>query len=94
MQVCQNEYTIGRVSRLPGDPSSHEIEKRRVGPIARMARYPAHVISHKRKRCQSVNRPGAAVPPETGVVVGVLTRLFYRRRHHWTLRLAFASQGM
>jgi hypothetical protein len=61
MQLCQKEYTNGRASRLPGEPSSHDTAKRIVGPITRIARYPTHVIRDNKNRCHRVKRPGAAV---------------------------------
>src|SRR5207302_2807780 len=55
MQLCQNEYTFGRSARLFGEPSSQETEKRIVGPKIRIAKNPAHSITHSRMRCLSVN---------------------------------------
>ena len=69
---------MGRSSRLFGEPSSHETENRIVGPMARMIRYPAQVISVSRKRCQAVKRPEAAVPVDAGIAVAGFTRIFYR----------------
>src|SRR5260370_22196941 len=52
--------------------------KRMVGPMMRIARYPAQVISHSRMRCFSVNfRQAASTLGGTGVATA-LTRLLYR----------------
>ena len=76
MQLCQKEYTNGLSARLFGDPSSHETEKRMVGPRTRMARNPAHSISQSKIRCLSVNfRHGLSILG----VAGVATKLEYWR---------------
>ena len=49
-----------------------------VGPIARIAKYPAHVISQSRKRCQRVKRPAAAVVWSETEVAEALTAVLYR----------------
>ena len=64
---------------LPGEPSSHEIANLMVGPIRRMARYPAQLISQRRMRCLRVKvRQGAPTLGGDEVAVA-LTRLFYRQ---------------
>src|SRR5271167_4971617 len=55
MQACQKEYTNGRASSEPGEPSSQEMAIFTVEQIVRMTRNPVHSISHSRHRCQRVN---------------------------------------
>src|SRR5579864_2475622 len=79
MQLCQNARIMGRVSILAGAPSSNETAKRNVGPISRIARNPAHVISHsKNLRHQLYGRPWVDAPLETGEVAAAFTRVLYR----------------
>src|SRR5581483_5862192 len=79
-QLCQKDRMMGLVSSPAGPPSSNDTENFKVGPINRIARNPAHVISERRIRCRSVNPclmegEGAL---ETGDVVAALTWILYR----------------
>src|ERR1700733_8162378 len=79
MQLCQNARIMGRVSSDAGAPSSNETVTRNVGPIARMARNPAHVISHSRTRSHRLyGLRWFDVSPTTADVVTVLTSVLYR----------------
>src|SRR5712692_3228833 len=62
MQLCQKERIMGRASRPVGPRSSNERLNRKVGPITRITRNPAQVISHNKTLCHGLNgRSGAAV---------------------------------
>src|ERR1700686_4254920 len=94
MQLCQNARIIGRVSRGGGPPSSNETVTRNVGPIRRIARNPAHVISHSKNFCHKpYGRPGLDASPETADVVAVPTPVLYRpnRSSGLTLRQRSAN---
>src|ERR1700680_2775810 len=79
MQLCQNARTTGRISSDPGAPSSNDSAKRKVGPIIRIARNPAHVINHSKNLCHKVyGRCSVAVSRATGDVVAELTSVLYR----------------
>jgi len=66
---------MGRVSIPDGPPSSNDTANLNVGPITRIARNPAHVISQSKNLCHNVygRRLCADVSLETGEVVAALT---------------------
>jgi len=65
---------MGRVSIPAGPPSSNDTANLKVGPITRIARKPAHVISQSKNLCHNVyGRLCADVSFETGEVVAALT---------------------
>lgn len=79
IQLCQNAKTTGRASSDVGAPSSNEIVTRSVGPIRRIARNPAQVISHSKNLCHKLyGRGWLDVSPATAGVVAVLTSVLYR----------------
>jgi len=70
---------MGRVSSEAGAPSSNEICTRSVGPITRIARNPAHVISHSKNRSHSVyGLRWFDASPATADVVAAPTPVLYR----------------
>lgn len=75
-QLCQKDKIMGRDSSPAGAPSSKDTENFRVGPISRIARNPAQVISDRRIRWRKVNARSGVDDDgalETGVVVAVPT---------------------
>jgi len=93
MQLCQNAKIMGRISIPAGPLSSNDTASFNVGPITRIARNPAQVISQSKNLCHNVyGRLCADVSLETGEVVAALTPPLYRVK--WALLSAAVDRTL